>query len=106
MIRRTVVLSPDARSDLSAIYDWIAGQASPDVALGYIERLESCVRGFDVASERGTRRDDVRQGLRTIGFERRVTIAFEVTDDRVTILGFFYGGRNWTAKLGDEPELQ
>jgi toxin ParE1/3/4 len=30
-----------------------------------------------------------------MGFERRVTIAFEVGADTVTILRPFYGGQNW-----------
>lgn len=89
MIRREVILSPEPNANLLALYDWIAIQASPDIALGYIERLEKYVRGFDVASERGEGRDDVRKGLRTVGFERRVTIAFSVADNRVTTLGFF-----------------
>jgi toxin ParE1/3/4 len=102
VIRRKVALSPDAQADLVNLYDWIADQASPAVALAYVERLESYVMGFDVASERGTRHDHVRQGLRTTGFERRLTVAFEVTPDQVTILGFFSGGRDWTAILGDD----
>lgn len=100
MIRRKVVLSPDALADLSRLYDWIADQASPAVALAYIERLESYVMGFEVASERGTRHDHIRQGLRTTGFERRLTVAFEVMADQVTMLGFFSGGRDWAAILG------
>ena len=47
------------------------------------------------ASERGHKRDDIRPGLRIAGFQRRVTIAFTVTETRVTILRLFYGGRNW-----------
>ncbi|HKR92473.1 type II toxin-antitoxin system RelE/ParE family toxin [Novosphingobium sp.] len=101
MIRRKVVLSPDALTDLSSLYDWIADQASPEVALAYVERLESYVMGFEVASERGTGHGHIRQGLRTTGFERRLTVAFEVTADQVTILGFFSGGRDWVAILGD-----
>jgi len=102
VIHRRVVLSPDAQADLVSLYDWIADRASSEVALAYVERLEGYVRGFSVASERGTRHDHIRQGLRTIGFERRLTIAFEVTLDQVTILGFFSGGRNWAVILGSE----
>jgi plasmid stabilization system protein ParE len=40
-------------------------------------------------------RDDIRPGLRVVGFERRATIAFRVEDDRVTILRIFHGGRDW-----------
>jgi toxin ParE1/3/4 len=30
-----------------------------------------------------------------LGFERRITVAFTVSAERVTILRLFYGGRNW-----------
>jgi toxin ParE1/3/4 len=46
-----------------------------------------------LASHRGTRRDDIRPGLRVVGFERRVTIAFHVDDTTVTIDRILYGGR-------------
>ncbi len=84
-----------------ALYDWIAERASPDTALGYIDRLEHYIRGFDYASERGTSRNDIREGLRTVGFERRVTIAFNVTAQEVIVLGLFYGGQNWQEALSE-----
>jgi toxin ParE1/3/4 len=90
-----VIFAPEARDDLYALYDWIAAAASPDTALSYIERIEAYCLGFTHAAERGTRRDDVRPGMRIVGFERRVTIAFSVKEERVTILRIFYGGRNW-----------
>lgn len=96
MRKRIVEISQDARDDLIALYDWIAEATSPAIALSYIERLEGYCRGFDLASERGHLREDVRPGLRIVGFERRVTIAFTVENDRVIILRIFYGGRNWT----------
>lgn len=95
MIRREVKLSPEASADLVVLYDWIAEQASPDVAMSYVDRLETYVRSLTTASERGTLHHGIREGLRTIGFERRVTIAFTVTVDEVIVLGFYYGGRNW-----------
>jgi len=103
VIRREVVLSPEARADLLALYDWIAAKASPEIALDYIGRLENFVLGLDLASARGTRRDDIREGLRIIGFERRVTIAFNVTKSHVVILRFYYGGQNWTDDLDTGP---
>ena len=45
------------------------------------------------APQQGRRRDDFRLGVRTIGFERRVTILFEVSVEQVTILDVYYGGR-------------
>jgi toxin ParE1/3/4 len=40
--------------------------------------------------------DDLRPGLRTVGFRRRATILFEVDQSRqrVVIHGVYYGGRN------------
>lgn len=67
--------------------------------MAYIERVEQFISGFEVGPERGTRRDDVRPGLRTVGFERRLTVAF-VVREQVTILRIFYGGRDWESVLG------
>lgn len=96
MKRRAVTFTPEARDDLSSIGDWIAERAGADIALGYIERLEAYCLGFEHAAERGRRRDDLRPGLRVIGFERRVAIVFAVSDDEVTILRLYYGGQNLT----------
>lgn len=95
MRRRTVAFTPQARSDLFSIGDWIAERAGVDVALSYVERLEAYCNGFEFAGERGRRRDDLRPGLRVVGFERRVAIVFAVSGDEVTILRLHYGGRNW-----------
>ena len=95
MIRRAVVLSPEALDDLKALYDRIADTSSEGVALAYLGRVQAHLRGFDLASERGSPRHHIRPGLRTIGFERRITIAFTVGDTQVTINRVFYGGQDW-----------
>lgn len=99
MKSRPVVFAPEAHSDLIALYDWVSESAGPQVALGYIERIERFCQRLSVGSERGHRRDDIRPGLRILGFERRITIAFLVEDDRVVILRLFSGGRNWEAVI-------
>lgn len=104
MKRRAVIIAPEAEADLTGLYDWIANAASPSVALGYVERIERHLGSFDVAAERGIRRDDIRPGLRIVGFERRVTIAFTVEPERVTILRIMYGGRDWEAGLSDDED--
>ena len=63
--------------------------------MSYIERLEAWCLGFDLASERGHARNDIRPGLRIVGFERRVIVAFTVDEDRVVFLRVFYGGQDW-----------
>ena len=52
--------------------------------------------------ERGTRRDDIASGLRTVGFERRVTIAFRVLDRGVEIVAVAYGGREFESRLRED----
>jgi toxin ParE1/3/4 len=54
--------------------------------------------------ERGRRRDDLRRGLRIVGFGRRVTIAFHVADDRITIDRILYGGRDLTRAFRNSSE--
>ena len=89
-----VVFSPEVESQLVALYFHIAEAASPEIAAKYTEDIVKECESLRTLPHRGTRRDYIRAGLRTIGFRRRVTIAFEVADDVVTILGVFYGGRD------------
>jgi toxin ParE1/3/4 len=96
---RRVVLSPEAQTDLEAIYDFVADAATPTVALNYLDRLQGYCAAMALGSERGHRGDDVRPGLRIVGFERRITIAFTVSAEDVTILRIFYAGRNWEDEL-------
>jgi toxin ParE1/3/4 len=93
--RRQVIFSPEAREDLLQLGDWIAERAGVDIALRYIDRVESFCAGLAFSSERGQRRDDIRPGLCIVGFERRIAVAFTVTPTEVTILRLYYGGRGW-----------
>jgi toxin ParE1/3/4 len=97
--QRSVIFSPEAEDDLMRLYDWIADRGGRRSALSYVQRIEDYCRSFDLASERGQTRDDIRPGLRIVGFERRVTIAITVDEDRVTILRVFYGGADWESAL-------
>ena len=89
-----VVFSPEARGDLLGIYDYIFELASPQRAMAYVERIETYCLGFADFPERGTLRDDIRPGLRVIGLEGRVTIAFHLKDGQVTIDRVLYAGRD------------
>jgi len=93
-VKRQVIFAPEARDDLLSLYSYIAAQSGPLTALGYIDRIEEYCRGFDLASERGAIRNDIRPGLRTVGFERRITISFHVATETVTIERIFYAGRD------------
>lgn len=83
---RRVVFGRRALEDLREIGAWIASHADDTVAERYLNRLRSYCERFDIFPERGTRRDDLRPGVRTVGFERRVTVIFGVFDAEVVIL--------------------
>ena len=57
-------------------------------------------------SHRGTRRDDLRPGLRIVPFKTRTAIAFEIDEDNevVRILRVFYGGQDYDAVLNSKSQ--
>jgi toxin ParE1/3/4 len=89
-----IVFTPEAQNDLLDLYEYIADRDGPGRALGYITRIEKTCMSLSSLPERGTARDDLRPGLRVIGFEHRVLIAFQVRSDSVAILRILYGGRS------------
>jgi toxin ParE1/3/4 len=100
----TVIITESAEADLLAIYDYISERAGEGTALRFLDRIEEYCLGFGTVPERGTRRDDLWPGLRTVGFRRRATILFEV-DARVrqvVILGIYYAGRSFGPELADD----
>ena len=90
----SVSFCPEAESDLFKLYDYIADEAGPVVAGGYIDRIEAACLALATFPERGTSRDDIRSGLRTVRFERRATIIFQVAESEVLIVRVLYGGRD------------
>ena len=95
-----IVFSPEARADLEQLYLYIAERSGEETALSYVERIENHCLSFADFPERGLSRDDLLPGLRVIGFERRVSIAFHVDRDRVTFDRILYGGRDVDVVLG------
>lgn len=89
-----VIFTPQADSQLDRIEDYIAAAASPATAEAFIDAIIAACQSLSTFPNRGTRRDDIRPGLRSMGFRKRVTIVFEVEDDRVNIIGIFYAGQS------------
>jgi toxin ParE1/3/4 len=97
-----VVFSPEAEAQLIDLRRYIAGQSGLATARRFTDAIVDQCERMGTFPNRGTRRDDLRPGLRTIGFRRRVTIAFSVAEEVVTILSVFYGGQDFEAALGDD----
>jgi plasmid stabilization system protein ParE len=99
----SVVFTPEAEDQLVELYRYIAAAGSVEVAARYTDAIVAYCEELAAFPHRGSARDDIRPGLRTIGFRRRVVIAFAVLDQTVAIIGIFYGGRDYAAILND-PE--
>ncbi|RAU21975.1 type II toxin-antitoxin system RelE/ParE family toxin [Paramagnetospirillum kuznetsovii] len=97
----SIVFRPQAEADLFALYRYIAEASGRGRAGEYISRVEKACMELALFPERGTRRDDIAAGLRTIGFERRATIAFRVLDQVVEIVAIAYAGREFESGPSD-----
>lgn len=100
-----VVFTPSAERQIDALHLYISEKASPGIADGFVRRVvDFCERLRDFP-QRGTRHDDLLPGLRTIGFERRITIAFMVEVDAILIEGVFYGGQDYARRLRHTQQI-
>ena len=97
----TVAFTPEAEEQLADLYRFIAAAASPITAERYTSAIIAHCEGMHTVPNRGTRRDDIRPGLRITSYKQRAVIAFAVDDVAlmVTIIGVYYGGQNYEAAL-------
>ena len=98
-----VRFAPEAADQLQSLYRYVAEASSPQVAADYVEAIVAHCEGLAVFPYRGTMRDDLRPGLRTTVYKKRVVIAIVVDDaaQRVDVLGIFAGGQDYEAVLTD-----
>ncbi|MEM9966216.1 MAG: type II toxin-antitoxin system RelE/ParE family toxin [Asticcacaulis sp.] len=100
-----VIFTPLAERQIDALHRYIAESSGFESrADQYIERIIAYCISFETFPERGTIRDDLMPGLRTIGFERRVTIAYVVAKDTVLIEAIYYAGQDFEASFHDETD--
>lgn len=98
-----VVEKPDAFTDYIAttehIERWTENRA---LANRTVDAIRTFIKSLNVVPHRGTKRDDLRPGLRIVPFGKRTAVAIEIDDDAriVTVLRVFYGGRDYEAVLG------
>ena len=97
--QRRLVFRPEALAQLEELYDFVTAAGSPLAAADLVDALVTFCEDLAPFPLRGTARDDIRPGLRTIGFRRRSVVAFVARDYAVVILGVFYGGRDYEQVL-------
>lgn len=103
----SLLFRPAAETDLTELYHYIAEQSgSPERAIGYIRRIRAWCEKLKTFPEGGRQRDDLRPGVRILGFERRVVIVYTVLPSGDVEIGrVFYGGRNYEALIRQENDL-
>lgn len=102
MRTREIIFTPEAEDDLDHIYNQISERASPRIAFAFVSRIEAFCRSLTHAAERGTDRSDVSPGMRSLGFERRVTIVLHVEDTTASVVRIFPAGRNWIEEFAQD----
>ena len=75
-----VRFATEAADPLQSLYRYVAEASSPQVAADYVEAIVAHCEGLAVFPHRGTIRDDLRPGLRTTVYKKRVVIAIVVDD--------------------------
>ena len=101
-----VVFSAVAEDDLNAIYDWIAANADAATAYAYISRIAAACRQLSSFPARGTPREDLGHGVRTIPFERRAVIAYRTEPGIVRVLRVLHRGRDLGQAFAEEPPVR
>ncbi|WP_176038709.1 type II toxin-antitoxin system RelE/ParE family toxin [Brucella tritici] len=104
MKRFAVEYAPEALDQLAAIESYIAEAGSPEAGERFVDEIVSRCDALESFPERGVARDDMLPGLRTLGFRRRVLIAYTAdgTSQTVRILGIYYGGQDYEGRLVDQ----
>jgi toxin ParE1/3/4 len=84
-------------------HGYIADQSGEARAENYVRKIVAACHALSTFPERGSKRDDVRPNLRTMGYAKSVTIAFSVnpTTEAVAVHGVFYGGQDFEQVLRD-----
>lgn len=90
----SLVIHPEAESELNSIYDYISERIGPESAWAYIRGVRDYLYRLSAFPERGSIRDANVNGLRLIGYRKRLSIAFVVRENNLIILGFLYAGSN------------
>lgn len=87
-----VVWRQTATDDLYRLYDWIADRADPDTAFDYTSAIEAHAASLATHPNRGTPRDDIAPGVRTLNFRGRTVVAYRV-GEAVEVLRIFHAGQ-------------
>ena len=91
-MKKTLVLTDAARSDLRGLRQYIA-QDSPQQALTFVADIAAKIAWIAEVGFAGSSRDHVSEGLRAFPYRRRC-IYYRIFDDRVVIVRVLHGAQD------------
>lgn len=94
-----VIFSPQSRQDLREVFEYIA-QDDLDASIGFVRRLKQ--RCFDLGPlpNAGRKRDEIRQGYRSVT-EGEYVIIYRLRPDAIEILHVVHAKRDLDKVLKD-----
>jgi len=99
-------LTPEAERQLNELDDWIADQATTDIARRFVSAVLDHIAGILAFPLAGRARDDVRPGVRTTTYKKRTLVVYDVDESPgevvINVLGIFHGGQHWEPALGED----
>jgi toxin ParE1/3/4 len=105
-VARRIVLRARAQRDLVELYEHVRqARGASAVAKAYLRRIREIIESLEENPERGLPRDDIRLGLRILAVERRILIAYSVTQTEVVVGRVFFRGRDYLKILGKPGRL-
>jgi len=97
--RFRIAFAKEADRHLLSIWQYLAERAGQGAADDFAQSVRDRCRALDTFPERGTPRDDLRPGLRTVPIPRRATIGYTVAGEDVVIVAIAYRGQDMARLL-------
>lgn len=97
----TVRFAPEVAAQLEAIEKFVSRTQTGKTAADFVEAIVNHCENFATFPLRGIRRDDLMPGLRISHYRGKTMIAFtvDIRESVVSIVGVYYGGRDYDALL-------
>ena len=100
--KRPIIWSPEARTDLSEIWDYYAKRADRHRADNIVRKISDALRVIEDHPFAGRARDEVRPALRSIT-ARPYVIFYRMRDDVAEIVRILHGRRDLDDILAEDP---
>jgi toxin ParE1/3/4 len=97
--RYRVIYSRRSDANITRILSYIAVEASPRIAVSFIQDLREHCETLSLFPQRGIDLGVIKPGLRLDGFRKTASIVFRIDKDTVVIMAVYYRGVDVQAHL-------